>query len=1592
MLKCLRVLGVLGAAALLLCFPVQRFTAEQQSQEADKISFYKQVRPILQAQCLGCHQPAMSRGGFVMTSHDKLLEGGSSGKPAIVPNKPAASHLVELITPKDGKAQMPHDKKPLDQADIDLVKRWIAEGANDDTPVSARQRFDMDHPPLYTRPPVIASMDYSPDGKLLAVAGFQEVLLVDAESRQTIARLVGIAERIQAVRFSPDGKYLAASGGLPGRMGEVQVWDLAKRKLILSVPVSYDTIYGVSWSPDGGKIAFGCPDNTLRAIDAATGEQVLYQGGHNDWVLDTAFSADGSHLVSASRDMTVKLTEVATQRLIDNITSITPGALKGGVQALARHPKLDHVVAGGADGTPRVYRLFRHSARIIGDDANLILDLFPMAGRVFGVRFSSDGKRIAVGSSLDNQGEVSVCTYDYQADVPEPIKKIMGKVPDTRNAQEKEALAEYKKKGVKELARVRFSQTGIYALAIHPDGDVVAAAGADGVVRLISVATGQITETFSPAPVSVAAAEQKELPAPDFYHDVNPLLARLGCSAGTCHGSNKGQNGFKLSLRSVDAVADVRALLDDLACRRVNFASPENSLMLLKATGEVPHAGGQRTKPGDPYYDILRNWIASGAKLNLASPRVSKIEVLPANPVLQREGEKQQMRVLAAYTDGAVRDVTREAFIESGSNEVFTADDTGLLTAVRRGAAPVLARYEGAYTATTLVVMGDRTGFVWHDPPVNNRIDELTAAKWKQMKIQPSELSSDLEFLRRVYLDLTGVPPTADMVRAFLADTQPSKAKREVMIDELIGSADYIEFWTNKWADLLQVNRKFLGPEGAADLRKWIRKEVAANTPYDDFVRKILTASGSNRENPAASYFKILREPALTMENTTQLFLGVRFSCNKCHDHPFERWTQDQYYQLAAFFAQVELKTDPTSGKRVVGATAVEKGRPLYEVVMDKKAGEIKHDRTGQVTPPRFPYQATSQPKEHSSRREEFADWLTARDNQYFAKSFVNRMWGYLFGTGIIDPIDDIRAGNPPTNPALLDYLTQEFIQSGFDVRHVHRLIVTSRTYQLSMETNAWNKDDKRHYAHAIPRRLPAEVLLDALYRVTGSKSKIPGVVPGTRAAALPDSGIDLPTGFLATLGRPPRESACECERTSDLQLGSVMALVNGQTIADAIGDSTNDLAKLVEQEKNDANLIDELFLRILNRPATAREIEAGIQTMQSLGKDHEKLVEALNKREKEVAILQPKLVKDREVSIAKTRAELDAYEKEIAPRIAEAEKEKAARTAKLAEELKKYEATLPDKLAAWEKKQKTDVDWVILRPEKVAGPKGVTLTLEADRSVSVAGKAGRDVYTVTAATTLRGITAVRLEMLADSKLPKGGPGRGPDGNFVLTEFEVYLVAKGVADAPRKVKLVKPLADFSQKGFDVRFAVDGDVEARDKGWAVAPAFGVTHWATFQLKDPIDIDPGSALTFKLISQFESAGLVPGRFRISVTTATDPVGLSLPEELAAVLITPGNQRVEAQRAALDRYSRAVDLELRRRQGELAESQKPLPIDPKLKELRSLLDFVSRPVPPDAILAQLRQDVQMSTQQLANPRLTGAQDIAWALINSPAFLFNH
>ncbi len=1685
-------LGATAALALLAA------TQEAKKPDPGKVSYDKKIRPILQAQCFGCHQPAKAKGGFIMTSFDKLLAGGETLGKAVVPGQPGKSSLLAQITTNDkGEIEMPKGKKPLDKEDVALITKWISEGALDDTPAGARAKFDMEHPPVYSRAPVVTSLDFSPDGQLLAVAGFHEALLYKADGSERVARLVGLSERIQSVRFSPDGKRLAVSGGLPGRSGEIQVWDLEKKTLTLSVPVTYETVYGASWSPDGSKIGFGCGDNTVRAIDAKTGEQVLFQGAHNDWALGTVFSVDGSHLASVSRDRTVKLIEVATQRFVDNISSITPGALKGGIGAVARHPKRDEIVIGGDDGHPRVYRMHRIVGRVIGDDSNIIREFPAIPGRVNAVAVSADGKRLLAAGGLDGRSEIAVYSYEFDTALPEKVKGAMGKVADSRSPAERKLIDDYKTEGVKVVAQVKVETGIVYAAAFRPDGAAFAAAGSDGIIRLYETETGKLSKEFPAAPVDARAAatgtapvhrpspEVKEevLPAggklaslevapdkialsnrfdyvqlvvtgrletgeavdmtrmvapklsaavaavsktglvqpksdgqaalelsfagksvsvpvtvsglkeefrSDFIRDVNPVLSRVGCNAGTCHGSAQGKNGFKLSLRGYDSVADIRALTDELSSRRVNVASPQDSVMLLKTTAEVPHEGGQVLVPGEAYYEIVKTWIAQGARLDPAAPRVTKIEIAPSSPVLQRIAGRQQLRVFAAYADGRIRDVTRDAYIESSNTEIATTDRMGVVTAVRRGEAAVLARFEGAYSATPITVMGDRTGFAWEAPPAWNRIDELTAAKWERMKIRPSDLATDAEFLRRVHLDLTGLPPTADETRAFLADARETRVKRDEVVDKLIGSEGFIEHWTNKWADLLQVNRKFLGTEGAAAFRKWIRTEVEKNTPYDEFARKVITASGSNRENPPAAYYKILRDPASIAENTTHLFLGIRFNCTKCHDHPFERWTQNQYYETSAFFARVDLQKDPAAAG-TIGGTAVEGAKPMYEIVADKKDGEINHLRTNQPAPPKFPFDCKYEAPKDATRRQELAAWISSADNAYFARSYVNRLWGYLFGTGIIEPIDDIRAGNPASNPQLLEHLTAEFLKSGFNPRHMLRLICTSRTYQLSVAVNPWNADDKVNCSHAAARRLPAEVLYDAVQRVTGSTSKIPGVAAGTRAAAIPDSGVDLPGGFLATFGRPVRESACECERNSDLRLGAVMALVSGPTLADAIGDPGNAITKLAETEKDDAKLVDEMFMRILNRPAKPQELKAALKMLPGVAEDNAKLAEILKDREAWWTGEKPVLEKRREESMARTQAELAAYEKEIAPQVEAEKKAQQEKIAKAEADLKAFDEALGTRVTEWEKKQSVSADWVPLAPVTLAATTGAKLAVEPDLSVTALDKNAKGTYTFTAETQLEGITAVRLEAIGDEKFPARGPGRAADGNFVLTELELRAASKAKPQEAAKVTLEKALASFSQVNFEVASAVDGNATSGSKGWAVSPATGTTHWATFEPKEPLGAKGGTILTFVFHFNFSSPEYALGRFRLSVSTMPRPVGLTLADEYRAAVATPAAQRSDKQKTALLRYQRAVDPEYRKRADAVAAAKAPLPVDPKLTEHKAAVERVTRPVPIDARLVQIRLDAEASAKQALNTRLTMAQDLAWALINSPAFLFN-
>ena len=715
-----------------------------------------------------------------------------------------------------------------------------------------------------------------------------------------------------------------------------------------------------------------------------------------------------------------------------------------------------------------------------------------------------------------------------------------------------------------------------------------------GYIRGTDKGTAEVTVSASgleaKLPVTVEDATAHPM---RFVRDVEPVISKAGCNAGTCHGSAQGKNGFKLSLRGYDPEFDYQALINDLSGRRFNRVNVDESLMLLKPTAEVPHEGRQAIKPGSREYQVVRQWIAEGAKYeNPKVGRANKIEILPAEVEMDLPERTQQLLVIAQYPDGATRDVTREAVFESNNSDVAEIKD-GRVKAVRRGEAAILVRYEGLYAARQVTVMGDRSGFQWVDVPEHNFVDKHVNAKLRKMKILPSEVCNDADFVRRVYLDLTGRPPTVEQTRAFLDDKITSKEKREKVIDDLLGSPDYVNYWANKWADLLQCNSENLGQKGVWLFRQWIQKCVADNMPYDQFVRALLTAEGSAFHNPAVNYLRVLREPGKITEDVSQTFLGVRFNCNKCHDHPFEKWTQNQYYQFGAYFSQVSIKRGFV-GREVIRNNTGDNTPVTGEEIVYRnyKGGEVKHPKTDMDVPPRVPFGDAKAVAADVDRREPFVDWLTSPDNPMFARSMANRLWSYFLGKGIIDPVDDIRASNPPSNPELLDALTETFVKNKFDVKQLMRTICRSRTYQLSFVANKWNEDDKANFSHAWPRRLSAEQMYDAVMAATGVRPNFNGMPQGMRAVEVPDgkvSGDD----FLALFGRPKRLSACECERTSNITLSHALNMINGVTVSDAINKPDNKIAKLVETQKDDKKLVEEIYLACLNRLPSEKEVAA---------------------------------------------------------------------------------------------------------------------------------------------------------------------------------------------------------------------------------------------------------------------------------------------------------------------------------------------------------------------------------------------------------------
>jgi hypothetical protein len=698
--------------------------------------------------------------------------------------------------------------------------------------------------------------------------------------------------------------------------------------------------------------------------------------------------------------------------------------------------------------------------------------------------------------------------------------------------------------------------------AVSPAG--VVRGGADGAAVIEVQARGQKLA------VKVQVSDVKQPRRFDFENDIEPLFSRFSCNSSGCHGNSGGQNGFKLSVFGFDPAGDHAALVKESRGRRVLATAPESSLLLLKASGGMAHGGGVRIGRDTPEYQTLRDWVAAGVPFNDPNAaRVTLIRVEPAERQLEPKAA-QQLRVVARYSDGREADVTAHAKFQSNNEGLAAVSATGLVSAGEvPGEAAVMASFQGAVGVFRAVLPRRERIASYPKLPENNFIDGHVYRKLQKLRVLPSELADDADYLRRVYLDVIGTLPTADEARRFLADQRP--VRRAKLVDELLERPEYADYWALKWSDVLRVDRQALGHKRAYAYYRWIRDSLAANKPYDQFVREIVTAEGPLSENGPANFYKVVTKPGEAASSLAQVFLGVRIACAECHHHPFDRWSQTDYYGMQAFFAPVTLKKTPKDDILLVQGDPPtlhpRTGKNVYAHALDTKMPD--------ASPP-------------GDRRRVLAAWLSAPQNPWFARHLSNRLWAHFLGRGLVEPVDDVRATNPPSNPELLDALAEHFVQSKFDLKQMIRAITASRTYQLSSRPNETNAKDEQNFSRALFRRIDAEVLLDMVSQTTGVGERFHGVPPGARAIQLWDSKV--PHYFLKVFGRPVRLSACECERNAEPGVAQVLHLLNAPEIHAKLGHEGGTVARLVRAHAQDEPLVDELYLTFFSRHPTAQE------------------------------------------------------------------------------------------------------------------------------------------------------------------------------------------------------------------------------------------------------------------------------------------------------------------------------------------------------------------------------------------------------------------
>ena len=743
------------------------------------------------------------------------------------------------------------------------------------------------------------------------------------------------------------------------------------------------------------------------------------------------------------------------------------------------------------------------------------------------------------------------------------------------------------------LETLRDSQSFI-AVATRADGVTLEVTGeseialaSDGIARLeghvlYPAADGetQLTVRFAEheASIPVRVVQAQEDRPISFRLDLMPVFMRAGCNTGSCHGAARGKDGFMLSLFGYDPAGDHHRITREIGFRRINLAIPERSLLFEKSVGAVPHTGGKRFESDSLYAQTLLRWLEAGAPNDQGEvASVDRVELFPPHAVLEGEGTTQQMVARAIYSDGTDRDVSNLAVFLTNNDNSAPVDEDGLVTAAARGEAFVMARFETHTVGSQVLVLPRDLDYTRPESSPVNYVDELVDAKLDNLRILPSELCSDEVFLRRVTLDITGRLPTREEYDRFVGNEAADK--RAQLVDELLERKEFSEIWAMKWAELLMIrSTNVVSYKSAYLYNTWLVDQISNNVPLDQMVRDLLSANGGTFTNPATNYYQIERDTLKTAENVAQVFMGIRTQCAQCHNHPFDRWTMDDYYSFAAFFSQIGRKT----------------GEDYREtIVFNSGGGEVKHPVGGRVMPPKF-LGGPAPDLQGRDRREVLAEWLTSPDNPYFATSIANRVWAHFFGVGIVEPIDDIRVSNPPSNPELFQALGAKFVEYGYDFKQLVRDICNSNAYQRASQRNESNASDDLNFAHANLRRIKSENLLDCIRQVTGNEDKFRGLPLGARAVQIADGSTS--NYFLTTFGRARRTTVCACETQTDPTLSQALHLLNGDTVTRKVTQG-GIIKQLLEGGASAEQVIEDLYIRSLARRPTEEEM-AQLQTL----------------------------------------------------------------------------------------------------------------------------------------------------------------------------------------------------------------------------------------------------------------------------------------------------------------------------------------------------------------------------------------------------------